>query len=136
MHEKVNQRRKGDFVDSFMAHYVSAGINIPLDERVYKNAFTIIEQRTGWRVIIGEETKRYSNLCMVAEFIWDRCFDPQQVYIPPDTPAQARKRANKLRIERNYWLEKLKALLMVKAKLITIPTSKFKIIRIPGCPLV
>ena len=88
MKVQVNKGNKGDFVDAFMNTYMSPGIKRPLIDFVYKNKFEIIELNHSYQVIIKGETKRFRTLCYAAEFIFDRCFNPAHVYVPPPTVKQ------------------------------------------------
>lgn len=91
MKESINKYLREDFVTAFMHTYSSPGIGIPLTRKAYNETFTIVEFQNTYKVTIRGITKRFSNLCMVAEFIYRENFNPSEVYIPETSPKYAKK---------------------------------------------
>lgn len=98
MKQRVNTRRKDMFADEFMLAYKSPGIGIPFIRMAYGQSFELIEMKNSYLVSIRGKVKRYSNLCMVAEFIYEQNFDPCHIYYPPLTDKQKARRDRKKKL--------------------------------------
>jgi len=91
MKEAINKYLREDFVTAFMHVYSSPGIGIPLTRKAYNEWFTVVEYKNTYKVTIRGITKRFSNLCMVGEFIYKENFNPSEVFISETSPKYARK---------------------------------------------
>lgn len=87
----MNKPRRDDFVNNFMSTYSSPGIGIKERETIYNSFYEITELKNSYKVTVKGKTKRFSNLCFAAEFIFDNTFDQRYVYYPPPSAYQMRK---------------------------------------------
>lgn len=91
MRLSMNKPRRADFVDSFMASYSSPGIGIKDKRQIYNTYFEMTELKNSYKVTVKGKTKRFSNLCFAAEFIFDQAYDPRYVYYPPLSAFQQKR---------------------------------------------
>lgn len=97
MKKSINSEYRDDFIDKFMKEYKSPGIKVPFIRMAYGKPFELIEYNTAYKVTIDDNTRRFTNLFQVAEFIYDCNYDPMHVYVPVLTEKQKEKRERKKR---------------------------------------
>ena len=67
------------FTHALMARYKSPGLHIPYPIRAFKQDVSIIEQRSTYRVLIGNKVKRFTTLYCMAEWIFNETFDRRYI---------------------------------------------------------
>lgn len=84
MDSSVNKAGRQAFVDSFLCKFKSPGVNIPFDVKLYGKNVKLIEGRCRYYAEVKDKTKSCNNLVLLAEFLYDVCFDSNYIYIPPE----------------------------------------------------
>lgn len=107
MLERINKPFREDFASSFMASYVSPGLNIPLIRIAYGKRFEIIELRSNYKVTVGKRVKRSSSLFVIGEFVYDNTFEIGYVYTRNLPLKQARRIESVKRTISNFWLDRM-----------------------------
>ena len=76
----INKDKREDFAHEFMRAYRSPGLGKPYIRMAYGEAFEVIELRNSYVVRIRGTQQRFNNVLSMAEYIYDRNYNPRYVY--------------------------------------------------------
>lgn len=108
MNPRVNAADKDLFVDKFMLLHERRGIGERWADKVYNTEFSFTEFRNTYRVEVKGKSKRFTNLCYAAEFLFDNTFDPFFVHKEPKKNTSANKKLGKAKwTVKKYYFQQL-----------------------------